>query len=63
MNNYDKRLAAEMVIVFALSVMVLGSVFMIRSYRSEVEKKCAEAGGVPVSVQCINPSAVIEFDR
>lgn len=63
MNNYDKRLWVEMAITFTMAMIILGAVYLAKRYHEDFRSDCMNAGGVPVDMHCINPSAVIEVDK
>ena len=63
MNNFDKRLWVEMAITFTMAMIILGAVYLAKSYHEDFKSDCMNAGGMPVDMLCINPSAVIEVDK
>ena len=63
MNSFDKRLWTEIAITFSLALMIIVSVYLARRYHDDFRSDCMNAGGVPVDMRCINPSAVIEVNK
>ena len=63
MNNYDKRLWVEMAITFTMAMIILGAVYLAKRYHEDFRSDCMNAGGMPVDMLCINPSAVIEVGK